>query len=63
MHEAKVSGADQVAVWGTGTPRREFLFSDDASNACVFLMNLSNEKMDAILANGALLTYREYRLR
>ena len=52
MHEAKLSGADQVVVWGTGTPRREFLFSDDASNACVFLMNLSNEKMDAILANG-----------
>jgi GDP-L-fucose synthase len=52
MHEAKVSGADQVVVWGTGAPRREFLFSDDAANACVFLMNLSNEKMDAILANG-----------
>jgi len=52
MHEAKLSGAEQVVVWGTGTPRREFLFSDDAANACVFLMNLSNEKMDAILANG-----------
>jgi len=52
MHEAKVSGADHVVVWGTGSPRREFLFSDDAANACVFLMNLSNEKMDAILANG-----------
>ena len=52
MHEAKMSGVDQVVVWGTGTPRREFLFSDDAANACVFLMNLSNEKMDAILANG-----------
>jgi len=52
MHEAKLSGADQVVVWGTGSPRREFLFSDDAANACVFLMNLSNERMDAILANG-----------
>jgi len=52
MHEAKVSGVDQVVVWGTGTPRREFLFSDDAANACVFLMNLSNEKLDAIRANG-----------
>ena len=52
MHEAKVSGADQVVVWGTGSPRREFLFSDDAANACVFVMNLSNEKMDALLANG-----------
>src|SRR5260370_4812043 len=52
MHEAKVNGAEQVVVWGTGSPRREFLFSEDAANACVFLMNLSNEKMDAILANG-----------
>jgi len=52
MHEAKARGVDQVVVWGTGSPRREFLFSDDAANACVFLMNLSKEKLDAILANG-----------
>jgi GDP-L-fucose synthase len=52
MHEAKLSGADQVAIWGTGLPRREFLFSDDAANACVFLMNLADEELDAILANA-----------
>ena len=52
MHEAKLSGADRVAIWGTGLPRREFLFSDDAANACVFLMNLSDEELDAILANA-----------
>jgi GDP-L-fucose synthase len=52
MHEAKVSGANEVIVWGTGSPRREFLFSDDAANACVFLMNLPDETMNAILANG-----------
>ena len=38
MHEAKMSGASKVAIWGTGTPRREFLFADDLADACVFLM-------------------------
>jgi len=52
MHEAAAGGADHVVVWGTGSPRREFLFSDDAANACVCLMNLADEKMDAILASG-----------
>src|SRR6266850_369017 len=49
MYEAKMNGANQVVVWGTGSPRREFLLSDDAANACVFLMNLPDEKMDATL--------------
>jgi GDP-L-fucose synthase len=40
MHEAKVTGAKEVSVWGTGTVRREFLHSDDMADACVFLMNL-----------------------
>jgi len=52
MHEAKLSGAEQVAIWGTGLPRREFLFSDDAANACVFLMTLPDEELDAIFANA-----------
>jgi GDP-L-fucose synthase len=52
MHEAKVSGADQVTVWGTGDPRREFLDSDDAASACVFLMKLPDEKLDSTLANS-----------
>ena len=39
-HEAKVTGASEVSVWGTGTVRREFLHSDDMADACVFLMNL-----------------------
>lgn len=38
FHEAKVSGARNVAVWGTGTPRREFLYVDDLADACVHLM-------------------------
>jgi GDP-L-fucose synthase len=38
FHEAKRSSADAVTVWGSGTPRREFLYVDDLSDACVFLM-------------------------
>src|SRR5436309_11851710 len=38
FHEAKVSGARNVVVWGTGTPRREFLYVDDLADACVHLM-------------------------
>jgi GDP-L-fucose synthase len=44
FHEAKVSGAPEVVVWGTGTPRREFLFVDDLADACVFVLeNYSDE--------------------
>lgn len=37
-HEAKLAGADSIEIWGTGTPRREFLHVDDLADACVFLM-------------------------
>jgi len=43
MHEAKVRGAAEVSVWGTGSVRREFLHCDDMADACVFLMNLPDE--------------------
>jgi GDP-L-fucose synthase len=39
FHEAKVSGSDSVVIWGTGSPRREFLHVDDLAEAVVFLMN------------------------
>ena len=40
FHEAKTSGASEVAIWGSGTPRREFLYVDDMAAASVFVMNL-----------------------
>ena len=40
IHEAKQRGARKVTIWGSGRPRREFLFSDDMAEACVFLMRL-----------------------
>ena len=39
FHEAKLEGKDKVEIWGTGTPKREFLYVDDLADACVFLMN------------------------
>jgi GDP-L-fucose synthase len=39
FHEAKVNGDGSVEIWGTGVPRREFLYVDDLADACLFLMN------------------------
>jgi GDP-L-fucose synthase len=47
--EAKAAGARALTVWGTGSPRREFLSNADLARACVFLMNLSDEKFDSML--------------
>jgi GDP-L-fucose synthase len=47
--EAKASGAREITVWGSGSPKREFLFSRDLAEACVFLMNLPDGKFDALL--------------
>ena len=47
FHEAKVTNAPSVSIWGTGTPRREFLFVDDMAEACVFVMNLDREIFDS----------------
>jgi GDP-L-fucose synthase len=48
LHEAQISGADRVVLWGTGTPRREFLHSDDAADACIFLMNLPDDQFNTL---------------
>lgn len=50
FHEAKNCSAPTVTVWGTGTPRREFLYSDDMADACVYLMNLADDKFQPLLA-------------
>jgi GDP-L-fucose synthase len=43
FHEAKVAGEDSVTIWGTGTPRREFLHVDDLADACLFLLDHFDE--------------------
>jgi len=49
MHEAKTAGVDRVTIWGTGSPRREFLYSDDMADACVMMMNLPDGAFGEIL--------------
>ncbi len=49
FHEAKKRGDKVVTVWGTGAPYREFLFSDDMADACVYLMNLPDAEFTAHL--------------
>jgi GDP-L-fucose synthase len=48
FHEAKCASAPQVTIWGTGTPRREFLFVDDMAKACVFVMELAKDQYDQV---------------
>lgn len=42
FHEAKVAGAESVQIWGTGTPKREFLYVEDLADACFHLLDLEN---------------------
>ena len=51
MHEAKTNNASDVTIWGTGSPRREFLYSDDLADACLFLMNLDKQRFESLVAN------------
>lgn len=47
FHEAKVNGAEEVVIWGTGTPRREFLHVDDMAEASLFVFNLETKAYEA----------------
>jgi len=58
FHEARMHGHDSVTVWGTGTPRREFLFSQDMADACVFLMSLDDTRYRALLGSDEAVTGR-----
>ncbi|MCS5707672.1 GDP-L-fucose synthase [Candidatus Berkiella cookevillensis] len=51
MHEAKIANKEEVEIWGTGTPRREFLYSDDLAEACIFLLNLDESKYSALVSS------------
>lgn len=50
FHEAKVNDQVTVTIWGTGTPKREFLYSDDMAEACIFVINLADEIFKPLLA-------------
>jgi len=59
FHEAKVEGRKEVVVWGTGTPKREFLHVDDLADACVFLMEHYDEEQHINVGSGEDLSIRE----
>ena len=59
FHEAKVDGRKAVEIWGTGTPRREFLHVDDLADACVFLMDSYDGSEIVNIGVGRDLTIRE----
>lgn len=48
FHEAVVNGADDVVIWGSGQPMREFLHVDDMADACIYVMELNNETYQAV---------------
>ncbi|WP_428417858.1 GDP-L-fucose synthase family protein [Methylibium sp.] len=58
FHEAKQRGDAEVPVWGTGTPRREFLYSEDMADACVHLMSLDDAQFKPLLGSNESLTGR-----
>jgi GDP-L-fucose synthase len=52
-HEAKSRGDSELVVWGTGRPRREFMYSDDMADACVFLLTLDEARFGELVQPGA----------
>jgi GDP-L-fucose synthase len=59
FHDAKLAGQNEVVVWGTGTPRREFLHVDDLADACVFVMNRYEGPQHINVGTGEDLSIRE----
>lgn len=58
-HEAKLSGADTLTIWGSGTPRREFLHVDDLADACVFLLKTYSGESHVNVGSGSDVTILE----
>jgi GDP-L-fucose synthase len=59
FHDAKEIGDSKVVIWGTGTPKREFLYSDDLADACVFLMKIYNGREPVNIGTGEELSIKE----
>ena len=59
FHEAKINNQPTVEIWGTGSPRREFLHADDLADACFFLMEAYNDELFVNIGTGEDVTIRE----
>ncbi|UQR67844.1 GDP-L-fucose synthase [Bradyrhizobium sp. C-145] len=62
FHEAKISGGGNVVVWGTGTPRREFLYVDDLADACIHLMKTYSSPELVNIGTGEDISIAEFAL-
>jgi len=62
IHEAKINNVNEVVVWGSGSPMREFLFADDLADACYFLMENYNEPHLINIGTGHDLTIKDLAL-
>ena len=62
FHEAKISGAEFVEIWGTGSPMREFLYADDLADAALFLMLNYNDKKFVNIGSNADLSIKDLAL-
>jgi GDP-L-fucose synthase len=63
FHEAKIAGVDEVVIWGTGQPRREFLHVDDLASACLFLMERYDAAQHINVGTGEDLSIRELAMQ
>jgi GDP-L-fucose synthase len=59
FHEAKENGQEKVTLWGTGSPKREFLYVDDLADACIFLMNNYNDNKPINIGTGQDISIQE----
>src|SRR5207249_3541793 len=62
MHEAKIHGAESVALWGTGRPRRDFIFASDLADACIFVMREYDQPQPINLSSGTDMSIGEVAL-
>ena len=51
FHEAKINSQTDVTIWGTGKPKREFLYSDDMAEACIYILSLEEKLFKSLLAS------------
>jgi GDP-L-fucose synthase len=59
MHEAKKKGEEFIEIWGTGNPKREFIFADDLADACLFVMGNYHDQEPINLGGGTALAIKE----